>query len=201
MNPHDVALSKTLSWLLRHGAHKEKLTLSPDGFINVHELLQHPKLRHYTVDDIKRVVESNDKQRFALRTTAGSLQIRANQGHSIEVRDLELTRITDPALVSDVIHGTYMKLWPKIKVEGLKRMNRIHIHFASGLPEKGNDVISGVRQNAEICIYINLAKALKDGLKFFKSVNGVILSPGNEQGIIEPKYFLKVCTRNGKQLQ
>jgi RNA:NAD 2'-phosphotransferase (TPT1/KptA family) len=38
-----------------------------------------------------------------------------------------------------------------------------------------------------------LEKALGDGIKFYKSDNGVILSPGvGEKGLIGPEYFLKV---------
>lgn len=70
-------------------------------------------------------------------------------------------------------------------------MNRLHIHFAIGLPNDGN-VISGMRNSAQIYIYIDLAKALNDNIKFYKSANNVILSPGNADGIIEIKYFLKV---------
>ena len=31
-----------------------------------------------------------------------------------------------------------------------------------------------------------------DGIKFFKSANGVILTPGDEQGFLKPKYFKKI---------
>lgn len=42
-----------------------------------------------------------------------------------------------------VIHGTYFKPWAIIKNEGLSKMNRNHIHFASGFfGEEG--VISGM---------------------------------------------------------
>lgn len=75
-------------------------------------------------------------------------------------------------------------------------MTRNHIHFASELPNK-KSVISGARKNAEVFIYVNLDKALVDGIKFFKSANGVILSPGNHSGVLETKYFLKICRLDG----
>lgn len=112
------------------------------------------------------------------------------------MRDLELIPIENPEQVPCAIHGTYSRYWPLIKKEGLKCMNRNHIHFAVGLPSD-ETVISGIRKDVDILIYINLKKALECGIKFFKSSNGVVLSPGDSHGAIKPEYFLKVCDRKG----
>jgi len=40
------------------------------------------------------------------------------------------------------VHGTYKKHLESILTHGLKRMNRLHVHFTSGLPSDG-EVISG----------------------------------------------------------
>ncbi|RZC33063.1 uncharacterized protein BDFB_002436 [Asbolus verrucosus] len=190
---NEVLLSKTLSWLLRHAAHKEGLTVSSEGFVPVSEVINHRSLRGKCSDvDIQKIVDINDKKRFTLRSNRGILEIRANQGHSISsVQDLELEPLTDASSVENVIHGTYFKNLDNIRKTGLKRMNRNHIHFSHALPDR-KDVISGIRKNAQVFIYIDLAKALSDGLKFYKSVNGIILSPGNRHGILEAKYFLKI---------
>lgn len=80
-------------------------------------------------------------------------------------------------------------------------MKRNHIHFAKGLPSD-KTVLSGIRKDCQIFIYIDLAKALREGIKFFKSSNEVILSPGDENGVIDPKYFLKVInSKGGEQTQ
>lgn len=83
----DVTLSKILSRLLRHQAVKEGLHIGADGYIAVSDILNHKYLQgKYSVDDVKRVVNSNNKQRFSLRENAnGILEICANQGHSLEV--------------------------------------------------------------------------------------------------------------------
>lgn len=59
----------------------------PDGFLYVDDLLAHPQFGSFSVADVERVVASNDKQRFKLRNHPedGRLQIRANQGHSLQV--------------------------------------------------------------------------------------------------------------------
>lgn len=105
--------------------------------------------------------------------------------------------LTDEGI--NVIHGTFFKNWDSIKKEGLSRQKRNHIHFSTGLPDV-ESIISGIRKNAEVFIYINLNLALSDGLKFYMSVNKVILSPGDDIGYIKPKYFLKVCDVSGQIL-
>lgn len=82
----DTHLSKTLCWLLRHGAVKEGLIIKSDGYIPVKDLLNHEALKgKYSLTDVKRVVENNSKQRFNQRYESDALEICANQGHSLRV--------------------------------------------------------------------------------------------------------------------
>ena len=55
--------------------------------MTVSDILSTPQGSRYTEDDIKRVVASCPKSRFALQEDpmTGLLQIRANQGHSMQV--------------------------------------------------------------------------------------------------------------------
>ncbi|XP_063418758.1 uncharacterized protein LOC134701538 [Mytilus trossulus] len=197
----DFQLSKALSFILRHGAEKQGYKMMPGGFLYVDEILKKQNnLRDYNLEDVKRIVETNDKKRFHMEPDkeTGKMKIRANQGHSIEVQDLELKPLLSAKEVSMVIHGTYYNSWEKIKNTGLSRMNRNHIHFAAGEPGE-NGVISGMRQSCEVMIFINLETALKDGFKFFRSANNVILCAGNEDGVIPPKYFVEAVQRNPRQ--
>ncbi|XP_052769392.1 uncharacterized protein LOC128209409 [Mya arenaria] len=189
-------LSKTLSSILRHNAEKFGLELMKGGFLYVDDIFRKVyKLRSYTLEDIQHVVKSNDKQRFALeQDDNGHWKIRANQGHSIQVEELDLQPIKSPDEISMVIHGTYYKNWDMIKKTGLRRMNRNHIHFAAGLPGQGG-VISGMRTSCEVIIGLDLKKAMEEGIPFFRSANNVILSPGNKDGIIYPCYFQGVKDR------
>lgn len=73
-----------MSWLLRHGAIKEGLQISDEGYVNITDILNHRSLKDkFSLEDVQRVVQNNDKQRFSVRTCEGILQICANQGHSI----------------------------------------------------------------------------------------------------------------------
>ncbi|KAJ1660006.1 tRNA 2'-phosphotransferase [Dispira simplex] len=202
-----VRLSKRLSYLLRHGAHKANLTMRPDGFVAVDELLDNPSFRHVSFDVLRHLVDNDAKQRYLLIQEAAAPEpqtttetsprwlIRANQGHSIAVDSQALlTRITDPVdLPEVVVHGTYENHWPTIKRQGLKKMSRTHIHFAPGLVGQ-QGVISGMRSNCEVFIFIDAKQAMRDGIQFYWSHNRVILSDGKD-GVILPKYFKEVKRR------
>jgi hypothetical protein len=71
-------------------------------------------------------------------------------------------------------------------------MKRNHIHMATGLPSSG--VISGMRATCEVVIHVDVALALADGIEFFLSANGVVLTSGVD-GVLAPKYFKKVEDR------
>lgn len=75
-----------------------------------------------------------------------------------------------------------------IQHEGLNKMGRQHIHMAKGLP---GEVISGMRYNSEVVIQVNVADAIKAGIRFFESDNGVILSDGIDSSGVIPAQFLK----------
>ncbi|XP_052058809.1 uncharacterized protein LOC127699109 [Mytilus californianus] len=197
----DFQLSKSLSYILRHGAERQGYKMMPGGFLYVEDILKKQNnLRDYDLEDVQRIVETNDKQRFHMEPDkeTGKMKIRANQGHTIEVEDLELKPLLSANEVSMVIHGTYYTSWEKIKHTGLSRMGRNHIHFAAGEPGE-NGVISGMRQSCEVMIFINLQQALEDGFKFFRSANNVILCAGNEDGVIPPKYFVDAVQRYPRQ--
>ncbi|VVC88750.1 unnamed protein product, partial [Leptidea sinapis] len=175
----EVQLSKLLSWLLRHGANKEGLQISNDGYIAVSELLLHHSFRgKYNKSDIIRVVENNSKKRFKLRQNPQNniLEIKANQGHSIDINNTDLIQILEPKYQT-LVHGTYFKYWPKIKNAGLHHMSRKHIHLSKGILGNSN-VISGLRRDVELYVFIDLSAALADGIRFYESENGVVLTEG-----------------------
>ncbi|XP_078065100.1 tRNA 2'-phosphotransferase 1, partial [Mustelus asterias] len=109
------------------------------------------------------------------------------------VEELELFPISLEAgnVPDQAVHGTYLRHWPSIKSDGLRSMSRTHIHLATGLPEDGG-VVSGMRGNCDLAIFIGIRSALSDGIPFYFSTNQVILTPGNEEGVLLPKYFEKV---------
>lgn len=153
--------------------------------------------------------------------------IRATQGHSMKVVDttlfLEKLSLEDDAttkLPDTVVHGTYHGAWPLILASGgLRPMSRLQVHFATGPtldevfpngrdaplatldPRSKGTVISGMRSDAEILIYINLRRALEAGCPFYRSENGVLLSEGmgvsddGEAKIVPIEFFDLVVER------
>ncbi len=78
-------------------------------------------------------------------------------------------------------------------------MNRLHIHMCNTLPE-GHEPISGMRASSDALVYINMEKAMEEGIQFYKSANGVILSSGNANGFIKPHLLTKITDRHGRVL-
>lgn len=192
-------LSKRLVSILRHNAEKLNIKMDANGFVKVNDLLRRKEFRSLDHNAIKHIVETNDKQRFSLKYEGNQLLIRANQGHSIRVENLALKPILKGEDFDNVIHGTYLKAWHNaIKKEGLNRMNRMHVHFAIGEPGDCG-VISGMRSSCQVMIYLNMDLALNDGLTFFLSENNVILTEGDEDGFVKPKYFQKVIERKSRR--
>lgn len=52
-----------------------------------------------------------------------------------------------------------------------------------------------MQANSSVMIYLDIPKAMEGGITFFLSANGVVLSPGNDKGIIPPKYFGNVVIK------
>ncbi|KAL8272898.1 hypothetical protein Esti_003207 [Eimeria stiedai] len=123
---------------------------------------------------------------------SGKWLLRATQGHTIPYirSDLLLRRVQHPWELPVCVHGTYLRNWMAIRVLGLHRMNRNHIHFATGLPGDAS-VVSGMRRNSEVAIYADVEKAMKAGVSFFKARNGVVLTDGID-GRMPPWLLSKV---------
>ncbi|XP_020271129.1 putative tRNA 2'-phosphotransferase [Asparagus officinalis] len=151
-------------------------------------------LRSHTIEEIREAVRKDNKQRFSLLEENGVLFIRANQGHSITTISSE--SLLKPILSADevpvCVHGTYKKNLESILQSGLKRMSRLHVHFSSGSPADG-EVISGMRRDVNILIFLDVKKALEDGMKLYVSDNKVILTEGFD-GVVPVKYFEKIET-------
>jgi 2'-phosphotransferase len=154
-------------------------------------------------------VKDGDASHFLIRATQGHSMKCVDTTLFLEkltldgdVENSNDKSATAASLPDTVVHGTYHGAWPLILASGgLQAMNRAQVHFAIGptideifpngrdappakLPatKQNQNVISGMRSDAEILIYVNLRKALQAGCPFYRSENGVILSEGMVSG-------------------
>ncbi|KZT70806.1 hypothetical protein DAEQUDRAFT_667090 [Daedalea quercina L-15889] len=204
----EVRMSKTLSWVLRHGSQAEGLAMRPDGYVRVDALLAIPKMREMDFSTLEEVVKNDSKGRYDLKcemdVSSEPLKevwwIRANQGHSLKEVKLDLQTVESLADIQTgiAVHGTTRDAWELIRTQGLSKMSRNHIHLAQGIP--GSGVISGMRNSSQILIYVDVQKALDAGIKFFLSDNGVVLTEGDEKGFLSPDFFARVETTRGEAL-
>jgi RNA:NAD 2'-phosphotransferase (TPT1/KptA family) len=191
--PDLVRFSRRLTWYLRHGAQSTR----PDGFVLIRDMLEDPALRAggVTVDNVLELCEKDTKGRFAVRDENGALFIRATQGHSLASVDLEqlMTPIESAAEVPVAVHGTYMDALRNIvRSGGLNRMSRQAIQMAVGMPDDP-EVRSGIRRSVEVLIYVDVGRAMSQGLPFFRPENNVICCPGP----IPLDCFVVVVQRDG----
>ncbi|TLP57492.1 RNA 2'-phosphotransferase [Parasedimentitalea maritima] len=159
------ARSKFLSYLLRHKPETLQLTMDPQGWVTIDEIIdksEHPITRH----QIEEIVVSNSKQRFAI--SADGKKIRANQGHSIPI-DLGLPACRPPEIL---FHGTAACKIETIRTEGLTRQNRHHVHLSSDA-QTARQV--GMRHGKPVVLVVEAGRMHASGHVFLLSENGVWL--------------------------
>ncbi len=163
-----VKISKFLSLILRHQPEVVGLTLEENGWIPVEKLIKAcaDYGKPLTLTELREVVETNDKKRFAFDET--ETKIRASQGHSVEV-EIEFEKRTPPQIL---YHGTAEKNVSVIFNEGLKKMSRHHVHLSS---ETETATKVGMRYGKPVIFKVDTAAMLAENFEFFISANGVWL--------------------------
>lgn len=110
--PRSVQISKALSWLLRHGATKERVPISSSGYVNLSDVLNWHKLRamRASFDEVLECIQSNEKQRFGLRwniadeiadpkegTDLKVAEAKGETPHQLALAHIEASESPDPA--------------------------------------------------------------------------------------------------------
>jgi putative RNA 2'-phosphotransferase len=113
------------------------------------------------------VVTTNDKQRFAFNDN--QTKIRASQGHSVHI-ELGLIQQPPPELL---YHGTADQFISSIKMEGLQKMQRTHVHLSADIATAQK---VGSRRGTPVVITVQSGQMYNDGFQFFLSENCVWLT-------------------------
>ena len=164
----DKRRSKFLSFVLRHQPDAAGIELDASGWAKVKDLLAgcEKARRGMTRDELESLVATNAKKRFEFSSDGNF--IRASQGHSVEV-DLQYEPMAPP----DVLyHGTATRFLDPIRAEGLRKMNRHHVHL-SATTKPALEV--GARYGKPVLLTIRAAAMHEAGHAFFRSTNGVWL--------------------------
>jgi putative RNA 2'-phosphotransferase len=161
-------ISKLMSLILRHDPSVIGIQLDKNGWADVSELMNGINKKGLKLDAnlLDLVVKENNKKRFAFNDDKS--KIRASQGHSLPV-DVELKEMIPP----DVLyHGTNEKFLEIIKVEGLKKKSRQHVHLSHETDTAKN---VGSRRGQPVILIVDAKRMHSEGSKFYISENGVWL--------------------------
>ncbi len=173
-------VSKFLSFVLRHKPDAVNLKLDAQGWAEIAVLIEKASSKiPLTVELIKQVIATNDKQRFSL--SEDGQRIRADQGHSIKV-DLDLTPKTPPPIL---YHGTATRFLSSILEKGLQPGQRHHVHLSTDV-ETATAV--GQRYGKPIVLQISAENMYQQGFSFYLSENNVWLTdsvPTNFLSVLE----------------
>jgi putative RNA 2'-phosphotransferase len=169
MQPDAVQISKFLSLVLRHKPDTIGLKLDAQGWAVIDELIakSHAAGTRFTREDLLRVVQTSDKQRFSLSEDGQG--IRAAQGHSVAV-DLGLTPRVPPTVL---YHGTATRFVDSILSEGLKPQARQQVHLSA---DEATARRVGQRHGTPVILKVDALRMHAKGFAFFMADNGVWLA-------------------------
>lgn len=163
------AVSKLLSFVLRHQPESVGLRLDEGGWVDLDVLVAALATRDQSITRaiVIEVVRASDKQRFAL--SPDGTRIRASHGHSKAVAlDYE------PAPPPDTLfHGTVARSLAGIRRDGLTPRRRQHVHLARSAKEAA---AVGARRGAPVVLEVRAADMAAAGHVFLRAPNGIWLT-------------------------
>jgi putative RNA 2'-phosphotransferase len=166
---HATRISKFLSLVLRHRPDKIGLALDPAGWVEI-DLLLAALARsgmRLTREELEHVVATDDKRRYAV--SEDGRRIRASQGHSVEVA-LGYVPAEPPEIL---YHGTAERNLPSIRVQGLVKGRRHHVHLSA---DRETAIRVGQRYGRPVVLCVRAGAMHGDGHSFYRSDNGVWLT-------------------------
>ncbi|KAJ7483214.1 phosphotransferase KptA/Tpt1, partial [Mycena latifolia] len=155
--------------------------------------------RRVDFSTLESIVKSDPKQRyhFLYESRPDSTRtwwIRANQGHSMSVRPYGYSASTRAYSIQDIssIKEISMAVWEIICMFAFFSLVFLnHVLSQTGpIPHvlKSHSFGAG----SEVMIFIDVEHALEEDIKFYLSRKGVVLTPGNDMGYLEPRFFDRV---------
>jgi putative RNA 2'-phosphotransferase len=179
--------SKRLSWLLRHAATAEGLTMDEAGWVPIGQVLRRLRISREVLD---HVVAENNKGRLEITGD----RVRACQGHSRQGLPLTLDALEASWRPHEgpgpLWHGTSVEAARSIAREGISAVERTHVHLAEALDSK-----VGKRAGVAVMLEVSVEGLRAAGRGVFISPNGVALTRD-----VPPSCIVGVvgCTERGR---
>lgn len=165
--------SKFLSLVLRHRPETIRIELDAQGWTDVATLLEQIRrfapayVLPFDLETLHAVVSGNDKKRFSFNED--QTRIRASQGHSVSV-DLGYEAQEPP---ESLYHGTTHKNLESIRVQGILKGRRHHVHLS---PDLETATRVGQRHGAAVILTVESGRMHRENFLFYCSANGVWLT-------------------------
>lgn len=159
--------SRRLSYLLRH-APAEEFPLSRSGWASVSDVCKELKI---TADQLKEIVESDEKGRYKLvKPTYSEAVIKAVQGHSTNQVKIDYPCEIPPSVL---YHGTPVDNVASILAKGLNPGERHYVHLSADIETAAT---VGLRGCSKAAILVLDVEEMRDhGYPFYLAENGVWL--------------------------
>lgn len=160
--------SRYIALILRHKPETIDIKLDEHGWARVGELIKGVSKTHpLTMEMLEKIVEIDDKQRFAFNED--KTLIRANQGNSVSV-DVQLKEAVPPKIL---YHGTAEKYVESIERSGLLPKSRLYVHLSDN---SETAIKVGSRHGNPMVYTVDAERMSNDGYVFYRSANGVWLT-------------------------
>jgi len=171
MNKKLVALSKVISYALRHEPWVFELELDDSGWVNVEALILAIKLYDANFTDISKeqiqtIIDESAKKRFEIKGE----NIRAIYGHSIPGKLRK-----EPAVPPQLLyHGTTIEIAELINKDSIKPMQRQYVHLSVDIATAKE--VAKRKGKSITVLAISAQKAHQDGIRFYSGNEHVWLS-------------------------
>jgi putative RNA 2'-phosphotransferase len=160
--------SRFLTFVLRHRPEALGLQLDRHGWADIERLLTRCGQQglRVTRTELLRLVAADEKQRFTVNPARTC--IRANYGHSVPV-DCDHQQAEPP---EHLFHGTVERVVAAIRREGLRRMQRNHVHLSE---DRQTAATVGRRRGEPVILRVQAGTMHQQGYRFYRSERGVWL--------------------------
>lgn len=163
------ALSKFMSYILRHNPNKFNIKLDVNGWTNLDHLInilnKDRRFHDLEIVDIQNMIKTSNKMRFEIHNK----QIRALYGHSID-KKIKKEQSKPPIYL---YHGTARRFMDSIRKKGLIPKNRQYVHLSKDVDTAL--IVGKRRDDRPVILKIEAKRAYEEGINFYKEKDDIWL--------------------------